>query len=196
MYSIREGEEEEYRSLVQKFEGWCQQNKLQLNISKTKEMVLDFRRAPPSSRPITIQNAEVEVVSSYKYLGLQMDDKLNWSKNMECVYKKVVCWGGSARKRDTQKLNRIIRRAGSVVGLGLDSVEKVVEQRTLAKLRSILSNESQPLYPVLSHQRSSVSTRLRSLNCSTDRLKNSFVPHAIRLSNAAISGRGSRGKLP
>ncbi|KAK7883856.1 hypothetical protein WMY93_026979 [Mugilogobius chulae] len=163
---IRDGEEEEYRSLVQKFEGWCQQNLLLLNISKTKEMVLDFRRAPPSSCPIIIQNAEVEVVSSYKYLGLQMDDKLNSSKNMECVYKKgqsrmyflrrlasfkvcsvllnmfyqsivssvlfyaVVCWGGSARKRDTQKLNRIIRRVGSVVGLGLDSVEKVVEQRT------------------------------------------------------------------
>ncbi|KAK7907078.1 hypothetical protein WMY93_015690 [Mugilogobius chulae] len=56
-----------------------QQNKLQLNISKT----------PSSSRPITIQNAEVEVVSSYKYLGLQMDDKLNWSVCKKAIPGKV-----------------------------------------------------------------------------------------------------------
>ncbi|KAK7926238.1 hypothetical protein WMY93_008548 [Mugilogobius chulae] len=50
--------------------------KIKEQISKTKEMVLDFQRAT-SSRPITIQKAEVEVVSLYKYLGHQMDDKLN-----------------------------------------------------------------------------------------------------------------------
>lgn len=225
---IREDEEEEYRNLVKNFEGWCQLNKLQLNIAKTKEMVLDFRRAPSSPRPITIDGAEVDIVPSYKYLGLQLDNKLNWSQNMDMVYKKgqsrlyflrrlasfnvcsmllnmfyqsivfsvlfyaVVCWGGNARKRDIQKLNRLIRKAGSVVGLSLDSVEKVVEQRTLAKIRAILSNQSHPLHSVSTHQRSSVSTRLLSLSCSTDRLRNSFVPRAIRLYNAATSARGRK----
>ncbi|KAG5279526.1 hypothetical protein AALO_G00078730 [Alosa alosa] len=41
---IRNGQEEEYRSLVEDFVQWCKLNHLQLNTSKTKEMVVDFRR--------------------------------------------------------------------------------------------------------------------------------------------------------
>lgn len=223
---IREGEEGEYRSLVKDFGEWSQLNRLQLNISKTKEMVFDFHRAPLPPQPIIIDGKEVEMVCSYKYLGLQLDNKLGWSVNMDKVYKKgqgrmyflrrlasfnvcskllnmfyqsivssvifyaVVCWGGSAKKKDTQRLNRLIKRAGSVMGLSLDSVETVVEQRTLSKIRGILSNQSHPLYPVFSRQRSSISTRLHSLRCSTERFRNSFVPWAIRLYNAATAGRG------
>lgn len=61
---------------------------LQLNISKTKEVVLDFRQAPPSSQLVVIEGREVEVVRNYKYLGLQLDNKLYWSTNMDCVYKQ------------------------------------------------------------------------------------------------------------
>jgi len=42
---IRNGQEEEYRSLVEDFVQWCKLNHLQLNTSKTKEMVVDFRRS-------------------------------------------------------------------------------------------------------------------------------------------------------
>ncbi|XP_035812432.2 uncharacterized protein LOC118471519 [Amphiprion ocellaris] len=221
---IRGGEEGEYRDLVKDFVGWCQRNNLQLNTTKTKEVVLDFRRAPSSLQPIGINGSAVEMVSTYRYLGLQLDNKLSWSANMDSVYKKgqsrlyflrrlasfrvcskllymfyqsivssvlfyaVVCWGGSAKRKDIQRLNRLVRKACSVVGLSLDSVEKVLEQRTLSKIRAILSNESHPLNSVFSHQRSTMSSRLLSLRCSTERLKNSFVPGAIRLYNAAISG--------
>lgn len=40
------------------------------------------------------------------------------------------------------RLDWLIRKMGSVVGLGLDSVEKVVEYRTLSKIRTIQSNRS------------------------------------------------------
>lgn len=62
---IRGGEEGVYRDLVKDFVGWCQRNNLQLNTTKTKEVVLDFRRAPPSLQPIEINGLAVERVSTY-----------------------------------------------------------------------------------------------------------------------------------
>lgn len=45
----------------------------------------------------------------------------------------------------------------------------------------IMDNVHHPLHTTISKQRSSFSNRLLSLPCSTDRLRKSFVPHAVRL---------------
>ena len=60
MGCIRDDEEEEYRSLVRNFAVWCHTNNLQLNNSKTKELVIDFGRGRP--RPVLLGAEEVEVV--------------------------------------------------------------------------------------------------------------------------------------
>lgn len=223
---IRGGDEQEYRSLVKDFTTWSHLNHLQLNISKTKEMILDFRRRRPSPQPVTISGEEIEVVSSYKYLGLEVDEKLDWSVNSDYVYKKmqsrlyflrrlasfkicgrvlqlfyqsvvasalfygVVCWGGNIRQRDTQRLDKLIRKASSVIGADQDSVVSVMERRTLEKLLSVMDNSSHPLHELVMRQRSSFSERLLSLSCSTDRLRKSFLPRAIRLYNSSNYGRG------
>ncbi|KAI3353218.1 hypothetical protein L3Q82_019768 [Scortum barcoo] len=44
---IRDDREEEYRRLVGDFAAWCHTNHLQLNTSKTKELVIDFGRSRP-----------------------------------------------------------------------------------------------------------------------------------------------------
>ncbi|KAF7646575.1 hypothetical protein LDENG_00185420 [Lucifuga dentata] len=41
---ITDGDDKEYRELIQSFVGWCQRNRLQINAGKTKELVVDFRR--------------------------------------------------------------------------------------------------------------------------------------------------------
>lgn len=46
---IRDGEEGEYRGLVKDFVLWTLRNQLMLNTAQTKEMVLEFHRAPPST---------------------------------------------------------------------------------------------------------------------------------------------------
>ncbi|KAG5274176.1 hypothetical protein AALO_G00133060 [Alosa alosa] len=67
---------------------WCKLNHLQLNTAKTREMVVDFRRSKPALLPVSIDGVNVEVVNTYKYLGLQLDNKLDWSANTEALYKK------------------------------------------------------------------------------------------------------------
>ena len=68
--------------------GWRRSNHLQLNTTQTKEMVVDFRRRRPHLQPISIEGSDVEVVRSYKYLGLQLDDKLDWTVNTESIHPK------------------------------------------------------------------------------------------------------------
>ena len=52
--SIKDGQESEYRQLVDNFVDWCNGNHLLLNVDKTKEMVVDFRRTGVMSKPIDI----------------------------------------------------------------------------------------------------------------------------------------------
>ncbi|KAI3361407.1 hypothetical protein L3Q82_013574 [Scortum barcoo] len=55
---IRDDREEEYRRLVGDFAAWCHTNHLQLNTSKTKELVIDFGRSRPRPRPVLLEGAE------------------------------------------------------------------------------------------------------------------------------------------
>ncbi|KAG5274935.1 hypothetical protein AALO_G00141800 [Alosa alosa] len=223
---IRNGQEEEYRSLVEDFVQWCKLNHLQLNTSKTKEMVVDFLwRSKPTLLPVHIDGVNVEVVSTYKYLGLHLDNKLDWSANTDALYKKgqsrlyflrrlwsfnvcskllkmfyqsvvasvlfyaVVCWGGSTKKKDAGRIDRLVRKAGSVVGAELECITSLSDKGTLNKLVNILDNECHPLHSTTVKQKSLISWRLRSLPCTTDRLRKSFVPRAIALFNASLKGR-------
>src|SRR4029434_8226632 len=99
-----------------------------------------------------------------------------------CVlFYAVVCWGGSIKKRDAGRLDRLVRRAGAVVGIELDCLTTVAERRTLSRLLTILDNDHHLLHSTLNGQRSIFSGRLLSLSCSSDRLRKSFVPRAIQV---------------
>lgn len=83
------GDERQYRPLVEDFTTWSQLTHLQVNTSKTKEILLDFRTHCPSPLSVNFCGEEIEVVASYKYLGLQLDNKLGCSANTDHVHEKV-----------------------------------------------------------------------------------------------------------
>ncbi len=68
----------------------CQENHLSLNIDKTKELVVDYRRQSREHTPITIDNkTPVERVSSFKFLGVHITEDLTWSAHTDAVLKKA-----------------------------------------------------------------------------------------------------------
>ncbi|KAK0135140.1 hypothetical protein N1851_029041 [Merluccius polli] len=182
-------------------------------------MVIDFRRKKLPSQPVRIRGEVVEEVEDYKYLGVVIDNRLDWKANSEAMYKKgmsrlyflrklrsfnvcskmlelfyqsavastiffaVVCWDSSIRASDSNRLNKIIRKAGSVLGFKLVSLESVMERRMLNKLLTIMDNDQHPLYQTVDRQRSIFSHRLLQLRCRRDRYRKSFLPHAITLFN-------------
>ena len=60
-----------------------------------------------------------------------------------------ACWGGGIKAGESNRLNKLVRKASSVVGLELDSLEVVVERRMRDKFKSILGNPSHPLHAEL-----------------------------------------------
>ena len=70
---------------------WCDVHFLNLNVKKTKEMFVDFRRDRNEYETISIKDEEVKVVRSYKYLGVgYIDDQLNFSENAQYLFKKGI----------------------------------------------------------------------------------------------------------
>ena len=82
---VRGGQEKEYRDLVESFYGWTKNNCLLLNTTKTKELVVDFRRSKTQYQSVCIDGGEIETVQTCKYLGMVLDNKLEWSANIEAV---------------------------------------------------------------------------------------------------------------
>lgn len=86
---ITEGDETQYRKEVNLLTTWCRNNNLLLNVSKTKEIVVDFRRGHTQHRSLTIDGAAVERVSSTKFLGVHISEDLSWTTNTASLVKKA-----------------------------------------------------------------------------------------------------------
>jgi len=189
---------------------WCGLNHLLLNIAKTKELVVDFRKQPTHPKPVSIRGTEVDIVEEKKYLGVHIDNKMDWTINTEALYKKgqsrlyflqrlksfnvcktmlqmfyhsvvasvifyaVVCWGSRVKAADVNRLNKLIRKAGCVLGVELKSLVEVSERRML----SIMDNASHPLHATLESYQSTFSRRMRLPRCTTERHRRSnFITH-------------------
>ncbi len=86
---ITDNDETAYREEVSTLTKWCQVNHLSLNIDKTKELVVDFRRQSREHTPITIDKTPEERVSSFKFLCVHITEDLTWSAHTDAVLKKA-----------------------------------------------------------------------------------------------------------
>lgn len=70
---------------------WLNLNKLSLNINKTKCMIFrktKQRRHQPNPN-IKIDNTAIEYVENFNFLGIIIDDKLNWKAHTDSIAKKL-----------------------------------------------------------------------------------------------------------
>ena len=87
---IKNNDERAYMEEVQHQVRWCAENNLALNTSKTKEIVVDFRRSRGGQHaPIIIDGVEVERVTSFKFLGVHISTDLSWTLNTSSLIKKA-----------------------------------------------------------------------------------------------------------
>ncbi len=87
---ISNNDETTYLDEVERLTSWCQDNCLSLNVSKTKELIVDFRER--QQRPyyiLMISGTPVERVSSFKYLGVNISEDLTWTAHILTQVKKA-----------------------------------------------------------------------------------------------------------
>lgn len=67
---------------------WLDNNNLQMNLDKTK--ITHFRqRNGPTNFNIAYENKNIKIVNETKYLGLIIDDRLNWKAHIQALCKKL-----------------------------------------------------------------------------------------------------------
>ena len=71
-------------------DNWSQENHLQLNPRKCKELQTCFKRSPPDLAQASIQGVEFERVSTAKVLGVVISSDLQWSAHIEEITVKAA----------------------------------------------------------------------------------------------------------
>ncbi|KAI4897539.1 hypothetical protein NFI96_014769, partial [Prochilodus magdalenae] len=146
-----------------------------------------------------IKETDIEIVRSYKYLGVYLNNKLDrqhcctlqeWSEQTtspeetqvlrsagalydavvaSAIFYGVVCWGSSISTADRKRLNRI-KTSSSVLACPPDPVEVVGDRRMRTVFKHMLKNLSHPMYHSLEALGSFFSARLLHPRCVEERL--------------------------
>ena len=84
---------------INKIDNWMTSNKLTLNYSKTRFMLTHRKKEKPLLN-LYINNNKIEQVSTFEYLGITIDENLNWGEHIKTVESKLsqAC-GAIARLR-------------------------------------------------------------------------------------------------
>jgi len=78
-----------YRKEIQSVINCCENDNLILNQSKTKEMIIDYHKKKEPLTPIYINNECIEIVNSFKFVGITISSDLNWHFNTKLTIKKA-----------------------------------------------------------------------------------------------------------
>ncbi len=187
---------------------WCQDNCLSLNVSKTKELIVDFRKTP----------AALHSSCDQRDLGVNISEDLTWTAHIQTQVKKarqrlyhlrqlrkfrvsptilktfyagtiesvltqcISVWYGNSSSQDCKALQRVVRLAERISGSALPSLQDIYLKRCRSRAVKIIKDSNHPgncLFTLLPSGK-----RFRSLMAKTERLRRSFFPKAIRLLNS------------
>ncbi|KAK1785739.1 hypothetical protein P4O66_003099 [Electrophorus voltai] len=87
---ISDNDERAYLEEIKHLENWWQENNLLLNVSKTKELILDCsKKQERHYQPVRISGTTLERVDSFRYLGVHISQDLSWSRHTNSPAKKA-----------------------------------------------------------------------------------------------------------
>ena len=74
---------------LEKVNIWLKLNKLSLNTQKTKLMLFHRKQKHLDEINVVINGIEIELVPSFNYLGIMLDENLSWKSHIEMVGNKI-----------------------------------------------------------------------------------------------------------
>ena len=83
---------------------WCNNNQITLNQAKTEYIQFSYRKRPENPEtPLKIGRKRISVTTSYKYLGTEIDNKLNYHAQYKNIIRKL-----SAKKITFSKIRYLL----------------------------------------------------------------------------------------
>ncbi|KAK1784957.1 hypothetical protein P4O66_018387 [Electrophorus voltai] len=87
---ISDNDERAYLEEIKHLKNWCQENDFILNVSQTKELIVDCsKKQERHYQPVRISGTTVERVDSFRYHGVHISQDLSWSRHTNSLAKKA-----------------------------------------------------------------------------------------------------------
>ena len=86
--AILANSEEELQQMLKVVENWCNKWKMIININKTKLVYFNHKSCKKNIKEIKIYNQIIELVNSYKYLGIDLESDGKWKTMTNNLFKK------------------------------------------------------------------------------------------------------------
>ena len=83
---------------MKKISRWFSANKLTLNVSKSKFMIIKRKNNKSKEFQLKYNGKKMERCSFYKYLGVYIDEQLNWKKHVDYLCEKLSKMSGMFAK--------------------------------------------------------------------------------------------------
>ncbi|MCI4377478.1 hypothetical protein PGIGA_G00204120 [Pangasianodon gigas] len=153
---ITNNDEKAYLEEVNILSTWCRNNNLSLNITKTKEMIVDYgKKQVRNYSPLLIKGATVERVRNFKYLGVHLTEDLSWTTHINSLvtraHQRIYHLRRLARFRVSHRVLKAFY-TGAVESLLSGSITTWLGVTT-AKDRNVLSRMFQHFIPKSSLER-------------------------------------------
>ncbi|KAI3363562.1 hypothetical protein L3Q82_012171 [Scortum barcoo] len=133
-------DETAYREEVRALTSWCQDNNLHLNVSKTKELIVDFRRRQREEHaPLSINGTTVERVKQ-----LQVPRGSHQCTIESILTGCITAWYSSCTALNRKALQREVKAAQHITRTELPSMEDLYTQRCRKKATKIIKDPSHP----------------------------------------------------
>ena len=174
---ISGGDETAYREEVQRLSTWCTLNNLVLNTSKTKELIVDYRRKKSDMQPIAIHVERVERVSDFSFLGTHIEEDLSWARNTTALLKKAQQRLYFLRLLKKNKLKKKL-----LVSFYRCSVESVLNYGISLWFASCTAAERKVLQRVLQR----VNTVQKVTGCSLPPLEDIYKTRCLRTAHSIL----------
>ncbi len=116
--------EEDLPNLIIIVQKWCATWRLEINLSKTKIVHYRGSRRKQTKHKFLWENSQIDIVDGYKYLGVYLDEHLNFNTHCENIYKSA----GRA-------LGKILSKFSYFKNVGYKTFRKIFE----SNVESILS---------------------------------------------------------
>ena len=86
---VKDGDESAYREEARSLALWCKDNNLNLNSTKTRERIIDFRKNKSPMDLLCIDGQRIETVDSFKLLRNTISNDLSWKANTNAIVSKA-----------------------------------------------------------------------------------------------------------
>jgi hypothetical protein len=111
------------QSNLNKISQWTRENKMELNVAKTKAMNFNFTKKFQFSSRLAIDDRVIETISETKLLGVMISNDMSWDSNTQYIVKRA-----NARMRMLHKLVEFSVPVADLINIFILYIRSVLEQ--------------------------------------------------------------------